>query len=170
MKKILCILIIVLIPVMILNAQYKIERITNGTGGNFLGGNQYRLSGTAGQILTGNFSGSHHKINSGFWYTYSVVTGIEEPDFIPYEYNLFQNYPNPFNPSTRIRYDLAEESMVSLTIYNLIGEKVAELVNSSQPAGRYEAEWKAAGKPSGMYICRIEAGNYISVRKLILLK
>jgi hypothetical protein len=170
MKKYFCILVFILMPVMIVNAQYKIDRFVIGAGGGSLSGSEYKLSGTSGQMMTGNLSGSQHQVNSGFWHTYSVLTSLEEPDILPSDYNLFQNYPNPFNPSTRIKYDLPEESAVSLGIYNLLGEKVADLINSRQPAGRHETVWNAAGYPSGIYICRIEAGNFISVRKLLLLK
>lgn len=86
------------------------------------------------------------------------------------QYQLSQNFPNPFNPRTTIIYSLPLESEVQLFIYNMLGEKVAELVNKFQKAGRYEIEWNAENYSSGIYICQIKAGKFISSKKLILLK
>ena len=83
---------------------------------------------------------------------------------------IYQNYPNPFNPTTTIKYDLPKESMVQLIIYNILGEKVAELVNTFQKPGSYNVEWNANKFASGVYIYWIKAGDFISARKLILLK
>ncbi len=106
-----------------------------------------------------------------------TLTGIDEKEnTIPGSFNLFQNYPNPFNPSTLIKYELPKESNVQLIIYNILGEKVAELVNTFQKAGRYEVNWDAKSFSSGVYICQMRAGDpisgtsFISSKKLILLK
>jgi hypothetical protein len=95
---------------------------------------------------------------------------------IPDDYNLSQNYPNPFNPSTTIRYSLPLQSQVSVKIYNSIGENISELVNSTQSAGSYQANWNAGNVASGIYFYSIEAiptdGSEVfrSVKKMILLK
>jgi hypothetical protein len=83
---------------------------------------------------------------------------------------LMQNYPNPFNPSTTIRYDLPKETYVTLKIYDILGHLVAELVNEKHDAGAYEIVWNANGVASGVYFYRISAGDFTSVRKLILMK
>jgi parallel beta-helix repeat protein len=91
-------------------------------------------------------------------------------DGIPKSYSLYQNYPNPFNPVTTIRYELPKESDVKLVIYNLLGEKVDELVNSFQKAGRYEVKWNAYSFASAVYFYTIKAGDFYSSKKIILLK
>ena len=100
-----------------------------------------------------------------------------EPDnaLVPNSFVLYQNYPNPFNPVTRIKYDIAENSNVSVNVYNLMGEKVATLVNQYQHAGYYFTNWDSRndlGIPvsAGVYIYQIKAGKYVQSRKLILLK
>lgn len=83
---------------------------------------------------------------------------------------LSQNYPNPFNPSTRIRYVLADRRPVSLSIFDVTGRKVATLVNQTQNAGEHTVEWNAQGFPTGMYFCRLVAGDYRDAKKLVLQK
>ena len=89
---------------------------------------------------------------------------------IPISYQLEQNYPNPFNPSTRIVYSIPEEGFVKLAVYNMLGEEVATIVNTTQIAGRYEVIFNASKLSSGVYVYRIEAANFIASKKLILLK
>ena len=72
-------------------------------------------------------------------------------EIIPTEYTLYQNYPNPFNPTTTIKYDLPNTSEVSLIIYDILGRKVKELVNTKQQAGRYEIQFNASNLASGVY-------------------
>lgn len=100
-----------------------------------------------------------------------VPTSVERlPEIISTEFALQQNYPNPFNPSTTIRYELPKGANVTLKIYDLMGHEVAELVNEKHDAGAYEIVWNASGVASGMYFYRVTAGNFTSVRKLILMK
>ncbi len=89
---------------------------------------------------------------------------------IPNDYVLYQNYPNPFNPSTVIRYGLPERAYVRLAVYNNLGQKVSELVNREQDAGYYEVNFDAGSLSSGIYIYRIQAGEYVTNKKFILLK
>jgi hypothetical protein len=89
---------------------------------------------------------------------------------IPAEFALEQNYPNPFNPSTLIRYQLPSASKVSLRVYNLLGEEVAALVDGVQEAGFKSVTWDAAGHPTGVYLCRLRAGDFTETQKLVLLK
>ncbi|MFN2373286.1 MAG: T9SS type A sorting domain-containing protein, partial [Cyclonatronaceae bacterium] len=81
-----------------------------------------------------------------------------------------QNYPNPFNPSTNIKYALPEAASVSLVIYDLLGRRVAVLVNEEKTAGWNEMSWNTRGLASGTYFYRLQAGNYTSVKKMMLLK
>jgi len=101
------------------------------------------------------------------------VTGFEEePNNIqPYDVKLFQNYPNPFNPTTTIKYALPKASKVKLGMFNVLGQKVAALINARQAAGYHEVTFNANGLPSGIYYYRLEAGERIvKTRKLVLLK
>ena len=91
---------------------------------------------------------------------------IQRPD----EYKLSANYPNPFNPTTAIKYQLAKDSYVTLSIYNMLGEEVAELVNEFEEAGYYSLQFDAKNLPSGMYIYKIQAGEFSDVKKMLLLK
>jgi hypothetical protein len=85
-------------------------------------------------------------------------------------YRLKQNYPNPFNPSTTIEFTIPQYGFVSLKIYNLLGEEVVTLLSASLLSGSYKYEWNASGLASGLYLCRLEAGDYVGVRKMILMK
>jgi hypothetical protein len=90
---------------------------------------------------------------------------------IPDVYALEQNYPNPFNPSTMIEFSLPEDvKNVKLTIYNSLGERVAELVNASLEAGRYRYQWDASTIATGMYIYELRTNKFVSVKKMILMK
>ncbi len=93
-----------------------------------------------------------------------------EMSSLPTEYTLMQNYPNPFNPSTRIAYTLPFQSQVELKIYDVLGREIASLVNKEQPAGNYNVEFNSAELPSGVYLYRIQAGEFSQVRKMILIK
>ena len=95
------------------------------------------------------------------------VTG----EILPTVYSLEQNYPNPFNPSTVIEFSLPEDvKNVKLSIYNVLGEKVTELVNTSLVAGKYSYTWNASAVATGMYICELRTDKYVSVKKMLLLK
>ena len=89
---------------------------------------------------------------------------------VPKKYNLSQNYPNPFNPSTTIRYELPSSGLVTLQVYNLLGQKVAELVNGRQTAGIHEVNFDASKLSSGVYFYTIKANGFVSTRKMLLLK
>ena len=88
----------------------------------------------------------------------------------PAVFKLNQNYPNPFNPVTMINYQLPMTSDVELSVYNLLGQKVATLVNVRQRAGYHQIEWGAGGFSSGIYYYRIEAGDFQDVKKMVLLR
>ena len=110
----------------------------------------------------------------------SSTVGVDEQTQLPDKYALFQNYPNPFNPSTTIHYALPTESHVTLGVYNILGQQVAQLRNEIEGAGSYEAVWNGsngAGNPmaSGVYFYRLDAkpvngSIFTSLKKMILLK
>ena len=94
---------------------------------------------------------------------------------LPNEFALHQNYPNPFNPVTTLRYDLAEDAMVNIIIHDMLGRQVKTLINRTQDAGYKSVIWNATndyGKPvsAGIYLYQIQAGEYISTKKMVLLK
>lgn len=106
-----------------------------------------------------------------------TVNGMssENESLLPAEFALHQNYPNPFNPQTRIRYDLPENSMVNITVYDMLGREVKTLVNQVQNAGFKSIIWDATndyGKAisAGIYLYQIQAGDYIHTQKMVLLK
>ena len=99
-----------------------------------------------------------------------VPVSVEESPEIPTEFALLQNYPNPFNPSTTIRYDVPERTHVTMKIYDVMGRQVAVLVDEEHNAGAHKIVWNAQGVASGLYYYRISAGDFTSVRKLILMK
>ena len=92
------------------------------------------------------------------------------PGAVPVKYSLEQNYPNPFNPTTKITYSIPNESKVKLVVFNILGQQVATLVNSSQLAGSYSVDFNAADLASGVYIYRLSTQNYTISKKMLLMK
>jgi hypothetical protein len=88
----------------------------------------------------------------------------------PVGYTLLQNYPNPFNPATTISYSILKEGNVSLSVYNAIGGKVAAIVNEYKPAGSYSVRFNGSNLASGIYLYRLESGDFSASKKFILLK
>ncbi|MEA1986023.1 MAG: T9SS type A sorting domain-containing protein [Candidatus Marinimicrobia bacterium] len=100
-----------------------------------------------------------------------ATTAINESNYSPHKYKLFQNYPNPFNPVTTIEYFLPKASEVNILIYDLLGRKVATIKNKSiESSGFHSIQWDASNLASGIYFYKIKAGNFVSVKKSILLK
>ena len=100
---------------------------------------------------------------------------LEKPIALPTEFNLAQNYPNPFNPETTIKYALPKSVDVEITIYNILGQKVKTLLNEPQKAGFKKAEWDGTNDyglkvGSGVYICRLRAGDFVDQMKMVFLK
>jgi hypothetical protein len=105
------------------------------------------------------------------WYFYKTSTGISEVNGpVPLKFDLEQNYPNPFNPSTTIRFSLPVASDVTLKVYNMLGQEVATLLNEAKNAGTFDLTFDAADLPSGVYVYSISAGNFNSVKKMLLVK
>jgi hypothetical protein len=106
-------------------------------------------------------------------FEYSDIVGVV---VIPEKFALYQNYPNPFNPTTKIRYQIPllggdeRGGLVTLKVYDVLGNEVATLVNEEKPAGTYEITWYAANLPSGVYFYTINAGSFVETKKMILLR
>ena len=97
------------------------------------------------------------------------ATGVEEEEF-PSEYTLAQNYPNPFNPVTTIRFTVPRSGYVRLNVFDLLGREVASLVDSELPAGAYAVQWDGSGAASGMYVYRMQAGDFVRINRMLLLR
>ena len=130
---------------------------------------------TIDSLFTGYFNLRAEIIVDGYKYwsedSLQVVVGVEEElNETPKEFLLAQNYPNPLNPSTKIKYSIPNSSQVTLKIFNTLGEELATLVNEEKVVGTYEVNWNGANLPSGVYFYRLQAGEFTSTKKMILLR
>ena len=120
-----------------------------------------------------NVNGNPQSINFdyGNWILkdLSPITQIED-QIVPDKFSLKQNYPNPFNPSTKIKYTLVSKAFVILKVFNVLGKEVATIVNSEQDAGSYSVDFDASNLKSGVYFYRIDTGNFIETKKMLLLR
>lgn len=124
---------------------------------------------------TANFVGAFGKVNwAEGWSSLKISTPVSvresNDSSIPSSFELSQNYPNPFNPTTNIKFALPNAANVKLTVFNVIGQEVANLVNGYKDAGTYTIAWDASKLSSGVYIYRLEAGSNVSTKKLALMK
>jgi hypothetical protein len=108
-----------------------------------------------------------------------VLTNVKEgkKNILPLEYNLSQNYPNPFNPTTKIRFEIRDFGLVTLKVFDLLGQEVTTILNEVKPAGSYEVKWNAESVPSGVYFYRLVASpstnsghHYVETMKMLLLR
>ncbi len=97
-------------------------------------------------------------------------TGVKEVAEVPLTYALYQNYPNPFNPMTTIKYGIPNSERVTLKIYNILGQEVMTLIDEEQKPGVYELKFDASNLASGVYFYRLQAGKFVDVKKMMLLK
>lgn len=158
------------------NRGFEIERSSNGvfaTIGFVKGAGTTTLkqsySFVDNNVINGNYSYRLKQIDFDGSVEYSNV--IEVDVTAPSVFELSQNYPNPFNPNTIIEYSIASSTNVTLTVYSILGEKVAVLVNNQfTEAGKYSVNFSGANLASGHYIYRLEAGNFVSTKKMLLTK
>ena len=154
------------------SAQYKISNSVFSNGGSISGSSMNQIISTIGEPVIGTSGNSVNQIQSGFWYSEDILTGVEKNDrnSIPKEFQLMQNYPNPFNPTTTIIFDLPKESHVTMKIYNILGQEVKTLINETKKPGSYHLNFNASSLASGVYIYRIKAGEFTSTKKMMLIK
>ena len=157
------------------NQGFEIERITNGTfekigyvAGFGTSTEPRTYSFTDTRLEEGSYTYRLKQIDYDGSFTYSQEVNVEVE--IPLEYTLEQNYPNPFNPSTIIKYSIPEDGFVKLSVFNLLGEEIAQLVSNQQKAGRYQVVFDASGFVSGVYIYRLETNSFSSIKKMLLVK
>jgi hypothetical protein len=104
------------------------------------------------------------------WKIVVSIVGVEEERGLPRAVSLKQNYPNPFNPRTTFQFDIPDPSIAVLDVYNMLGEKVATLVDSEVVAGSHTVAWDATNMPSGLYLYRLKTGTFVATRKMVLVK
>jgi len=144
-----------------------------GNGGGVSSNSNFRIAGTLGQPIIGTISSNDNIQQAGFWYTtFDIITSVDpiEDDLLPTEFRLEQNYPNPFNPSTTIQFAVPKASQVTIKIYDVLGRRVATLVDEKYQPGTYKVTFEADELASGVYIYRIQADGFVNSRKLMLLK
>ena len=123
---------------------------------------------TDNTVNSGHYTYRLEEVDFSGHTSYSNIVEIEVNN--PQDYKLEQNFPNPFNPTTTISYSVPKESFVSLQVYDILGNEISTLVNEKKPQGYYNIEFNAKDLPSGIYFSRIQAGSFVAVKKMILLK
>jgi hypothetical protein len=152
-------------------AQYSVQSSVIGSGGAPMSNSTYSMNGTIGQAVVGVTTGAPYVALQGFWHNAGTLGGVVERPGLASGYELEQNFPNPFNPSTVIRFSIPERVKVTLRVLNLLGEEVGrEIDGEVMESGKYEVNFQAKGIPSGTYVYRLEAGNYVKSRKMVLTK
>jgi CubicO group peptidase (beta-lactamase class C family) len=126
-------------------------------------------------IFPGYFNFKFEVSSNGIAYwsdsmTVNLLTEVDEEIVIPSVFRLEQNYPNPFNPSTTISFSIPISEFVTLKVYDVLGNEVTILVDEYKPTGSYEVDFNAINLPSGVYLYKLQAGNFVETKKLILLK
>ena len=128
------------------------------------GGRTLQAGGAAMYMALGRATGTtENSLKEG-------TSAVERIDGIPVAYEVMQNYPNPFNPSTNIRYGLPRKSQVTLSVFNTLGQEVANLVHGEYEAGYHEITFDASGLPSGVYFYRLKAGDFMQTKKSLMLR
>jgi hypothetical protein len=157
------------------NRGFEIERGINGeyTNIGFIPGagtttEKQSYTFTDKQVVAGSHAYRLKQIDFDGSYSYSNT--IEVDVTTPLTFNLSQNYPNPFNPTTKINYSIPSDSKVTISIYSITGEVVAELVNDFVAAGSYSVDFDGSNLASGMYIYKMTAGNFTQTNKMMLMK
>jgi hypothetical protein len=101
---------------------------------------------------------------------YPIVLNIDNDFVNPNDYSLSQNYPNPFNPTTTLRYELPQDGIVTIKLYDILGQEVTTIINEFKKADRYEVNFNAVGLASGVYIYRMKVNEFIESKKMVLLR
>ncbi|HDP99973.1 MAG TPA: T9SS type A sorting domain-containing protein, partial [bacterium] len=154
-----------------------VHKETNGTKTVFLTFDQLCLDTWALPSYT-TTDGYHwtepnvHSVVGASLNWFGLGTSVDDNNLptIAAEYSLQQNYPNPFNPETVINYSISQPGLVKLAVYNVLGQKVAELVNEHQTANSYKVTFDANNLTSGVYFYNLEVGDYSKTMKMMLLR
>ena len=156
---------------------YKLCTSVLSEGGRGASSTNFKAITTIGQPSPiGNVADSSYIGYYGFWHEiFAQEVGIKDrttstPSNLPIVFSLSQNHPNPFNPITQIKYALPKDSYVTLDVYNILGQRVATLVDGKQKAGYKTARWDASPFSSGIYFYRLQAGDFVQTRKMVLIR
>ena len=103
-------------------------------------------------------------------FSLNYAVGVEKAPSPVFNYALLQNYPNPFNPTTSIKYSIKENTHVTLSVYDVLGREIKNLVNENKNPGEYEVKFDGSGMTSGIYFYRLKAGDFIKSKKMLILK
>ena len=142
-----------------------------GNDGNHFNDSNNRLPSTAVPDSVANalhYAADHLPVYSDF--IFGMPTLVASDDEAPMTFKLYQNYPNPFNPNTTIEFSLPRPGYATLKVFSMLGEEVATLVNDDLNVGTYTTQWNASGVASGVYFYRLQAGDFVDTKKLLLLK
>ena len=139
-----------------------------------IGSVKFILLGDTSLLTSYSISGGsgYYPLAVGNWWRFEYANSVEDQieQLKPSDFNLSQNYPNPFNPATNIEYNLPTTAHVYLQVYDILGRKVATLVDEFQPSGKKWVEFDASRLPSGVYFYRLQAGLFTETKKLVLLR
>ncbi len=153
-------------------AQVEMPHSVLGCGGGEMSGASNTVLSTVGQSAIGVVGGASNINEIGFWYQPGwILTGIEDPETaVPTQFRLDQNSPNPFNPVTTLRFAVPKTCHVTVRLYDVRGREIRTLRNEEMDPGFHSVVLEAAGLPSGIYFCRMEAEGFVETKKLVLLK
>lgn len=156
-----------------LNSQTRIAKSVIASGASAMSNSTQRLAGTIGQTIIGLTGNVSIKAGEGFWYQVigSLPVSVEElPGTFPDAFNLKQNYPNPVSTSTTFEFTILKASHVTLEIYNMLGMKVKTLIDDEVNSGTHQLRWDNIDLPDGMYVYKLTAGEFSTLRKLLLFR
>jgi hypothetical protein len=144
----------------------------NGTAGLSDYGSAVVVLDTSRVFVTGSAIFSPATTTSFYTLRYvNQIVGIKPISTeIPNKFTVHQNFPNPFNPVTSVRFDIPKASNVEITVYDVMGKVVEIIGNENLLAGQYEVKWNAVNYASGLYFCKVQAGEFSQIKKMILAK
>jgi len=166
---ILCVFAVSCVVTPQVKAQYSIANSVFGNGYTPQANSSYQLKGTLGQAI------SQKEIIINQTVSKLILTGFNNSSLVPTRYELSQNYPNPFNPETSISYDVPKTSFITIEVFNLLGQKLRTLVNEKKNPGTYQILWnglddQGQAVSSGVYLYKMQAGDFAAMKKMVLVR
>lgn len=165
--------VFLLLPIKGLAQTNTIPWSVSGVGYEVSSSSTTIVKSLVGQRFVGTLQGASTIIESGFLADTlfrTVATFIAQRGGVPKEFMLEQNFPNPFNPSTTIHIELPHASRVILSVYNVLGQEVLTLIDGEKPAGIFDVRFSASNLSSGTYVYRLRAGEYVSTKRMLIVK